>query len=125
MMKKNFNNNQYNSRALTDAEKTIFDELDERALSIVENILGNIHNISKVINSKYNNKNMVNNVNAQKWLDEKYPKNSICKRGNDLKNKNKRREDITTLEISKGKVGNNFFSDSKTLVSSLIIRRLH
>lgn len=64
---------------------------------------------------------MVNNVNAQQWLDEKYPANSACKRNNDPENKNKKREDITKLDVSKGKIGNNYLGDGKNLVSTLKI----
>jgi Leucine-rich repeat (LRR) protein len=45
------------------------------------------------------------NVNAQEWLDEKYPANGTCQRGNDSENKNKTRKEIITLDIRKSKVG--------------------
>jgi hypothetical protein len=59
------------------------------------------------------------NINAQQYLDEKYPVNGVCKRDNDLENKNKKREDITKLDIRKGKVGNRFFNKNKNLIGSL------
>ena len=62
---------------------------------------------------------MVNNVNAQIWLDEKYPKDGICKRDNDPENKEKRRIDITVLDIRKEKIGSKLFKKDKVLVGSL------
>jgi hypothetical protein len=62
---------------------------------------------------------MTNNVNAQQWLDEKYPKHGVCRRSNDPENKGKRREQIVRLEIQRGKVGNGFFRGVKKLVGSL------
>ncbi|MCE8167816.1 MAG: 50S ribosome-binding GTPase [Candidatus Moeniiplasma glomeromycotorum] len=59
------------------------------------------------------------NINAQTWLNEKYPINGVCKRDNDSENKNKRRKDITKLDISKGKVGGGYFSEEKNLTGSL------
>jgi len=67
---------------------------------------------------------MVNNVNAQKWLDEKYPIDGVCKRDNDVENnKDKKREEITELDIRKGKIGNGFFRKNKNLVGSLKLKR--
>jgi hypothetical protein len=45
---------------------------------------------------------------AQEYLDEKYPKNGVCKRDSDKKNKNKnRREEIIELDLNKlGRSGN-------------------
>lgn len=60
---------------------------------------------------------MVNNVNAQQWLDEKYPINGICQRNNDSENKGKKRDEITTLNLGKGKLGT--FYKEKTLIGSL------
>lgn len=62
---------------------------------------------------------MVNNTNAQQWLDEKYPKEGVCKRENDPENKNRKREDIIILDISRGKVGKGYFSEEKNLTGSL------
>jgi energy-coupling factor transporter ATP-binding protein EcfA2 len=61
---------------------------------------------------------MVNNINAQEYIDKKYPINGTCQRDNDSENKNKKRADITRLDIRKGKIGS-FFSGHKNLVSSL------
>ncbi|RHZ35880.1 GTPase [endosymbiont GvMRE of Glomus versiforme] len=57
------------------------------------------------------------NKNAQDWLNEKYPINSACQRDNDSENKGKKREEITRLDIRKGKVG--WYLNEKTLVGSL------
>lgn len=65
---------------------------------------------------------MVNNVNAQNWLDKKYPKGGVCKRGNDSENKGKTRAGITLLDIRKGKLGNGIFRKNKNLIESLVIR---
>ncbi|CAG8690309.1 14263_t:CDS:2, partial [Ambispora leptoticha] len=43
----------------------------------------------------------------------------VCKRDSDLENKGKTREEITKLDISKGKIGNNYFKEGKNLVGSL------
>lgn len=59
------------------------------------------------------------NINAQEYLNQKYPVNGTCQRDNDPENKNKRRSEITTLDISKGKVGSSYFSDSKNLIGFL------
>ena len=59
------------------------------------------------------------NINAQEYINQKYPIEGVCKRDNDPKNKGKRREEVTILDISQGKVGSNYFSDGKTLVGSL------
>src|SRR5690242_20068376 len=58
-------------------------------------------------------------VNAQQWLDEKYPLDRVCKRGKDKENEGKRREEITDLDIRKEKIGNTFFGEGKTLTGSL------
>ena len=57
------------------------------------------------------------NINAQEWLNEKYPKDGTCQRDNDSENKGKRREDITRLDIRKGKIG--WHLNEKNLVGSL------
>ncbi|CAG8481859.1 862_t:CDS:2 [Cetraspora pellucida] len=62
---------------------------------------------------------MVNNVNAQQYINEKYSINGVCKSSSDEENKGKRREEITELDLSKGKVGKGFFNDGKTLTGSL------
>ena len=49
-------------------------------------------------------------------MDQKYPINGTCQRNNDLENKGKTRENITVLDIDKGKVGKN---GEKLLVGSL------
>jgi len=41
-------------------------------------------------------------------LDKKYPLDSICQRNSDLENRGKRREEITTLDFQRGKIGNHF-----------------
>jgi len=51
---------------------------------------------------------MVNNIDAQKWLDEKYPKEGTCKRDNDSKNKGRKRDQIIKLDIRRGKLGKTF-----------------
>jgi len=58
---------------------------------------------------------MVNiNVNAQEWLNKKYPIDGVCKRDNDSENKGKAREGITVLDIRKGKVGKSgLFTEEK------------
>jgi len=61
---------------------------------------------------------MVNNVNAQEWLNEKYPPNKSCPRDSDPENKGKSRSGITHLDIRKSKVGN-FFNGHKTLIENL------
>ncbi|RIA83261.1 hypothetical protein C1645_743197 [Glomus cerebriforme] len=58
-------------------------------------------------------------VKAQEYLNKKYPIDGVCKRESDKENKDKRREEITELNLSKGKVGKGIFSDGKTLESSL------
>ncbi|MDR1670445.1 MAG: 50S ribosome-binding GTPase [Spiroplasmataceae bacterium] len=58
---------------------------------------------------------MTQNINAQKYLDEKYPPNGTCSRSNDPENKGKTRKGITLLDLRKGKVGNGMFSRSKNL----------
>lgn len=60
------------------------------------------------------------NINAQEYINQKYPINGICQRDSDQENKNKTRNEITTLDISKGKVGkNSLFSEEKNLTGSL------
>lgn len=39
------------------------------------------------------------NVNAQDWLNEKYPVDKVCKRSADKENKNKTRKDVYKLDI--------------------------
>ncbi|RIB29680.1 hypothetical protein C2G38_2027479 [Gigaspora rosea] len=56
------------------------------------------------------------NINAQEYIDKKYPINEKCKRNADKTNKDKRREDITDLDIRKGKVGS---SKKKILFGAL------
>ncbi|CAI2180980.1 6689_t:CDS:2 [Funneliformis geosporum] len=61
-------------------------------------------------------------VNAQEWLDKEYPINGTCQRISDSENRGKKRADITTLDISKGKVGHsagNLLFGDKVLTSSL------
>src|SRR5438045_1817449 len=64
---------------------------------------------------------MVKNVNAQEWLNEKYPIKGVCKRDNDQENKGKRRDQITELDIRKGNLGKSFWGGEvdKVLVGSL------
>ncbi|MCE8162857.1 MAG: 50S ribosome-binding GTPase [Candidatus Moeniiplasma glomeromycotorum] len=64
---------------------------------------------------------MVNNINAQIWLDKKYPKEGICERKSDQVNKGKTREQIIELDLSKGNLGKHFWSGEgdKILVGSL------
>jgi hypothetical protein len=53
-------------------------------------------------------------------LDKKYPLNGTCQRDNDPTNKGKKREDITHLDISQGKVGKKrVFSEEKNLTGPL------
>ena len=62
------------------------------------------------------------NVNAQQWLNEKYPFDGTCQRNSDQKNKGKKRAEITELDISKGNLGKHFYSigdGNKNLVGSL------
>jgi len=59
------------------------------------------------------------NVNAQQWLNDKYPKDRKCQRNNDSENKGKSRASITLLDIRKGKVGNGIFRKNKNLADSL------
>jgi GTP-binding protein EngB required for normal cell division len=62
------------------------------------------------------------NINAQEWLNEKYPINGKCQRNSDQKNKNKTRAEITELDISKGSLGRRFYSTGdgdKNLIGSL------
>src|SRR5262249_38873732 len=60
------------------------------------------------------------NINAQQYLDEKYPKSGTCKSGSDKENKDKKRDEIIELDLSKGKVGKGIFNnDGKTLTGSL------
>lgn len=66
---------------------------------------------------------MANNVNIQEYINQKYPINDICKRNNDSENKNKKRADITKLDIRKGKVGNGIFNKNKNLVGSLKLEK--
>ncbi|CAG8766921.1 2783_t:CDS:2, partial [Gigaspora margarita] len=47
------------------------------------------------------------NINAQDYINQKYPKNGTCDRNADPENKGKRREEITNLDISLGKIGAN------------------
>ena len=63
------------------------------------------------------------NINAQEYINQKYPIEGVCKRDNDPENKGKKREEVTILDISQGKVGSNYFSDGKTLVGSLKLER--
>jgi len=64
---------------------------------------------------------MVKNINAQEWLDQKYPLDGVCQRDNDLENKGKKREDIANLDISQEKVGNK--RQEKSLFGSLKLNR--
>src|SRR3954447_16757857 len=59
------------------------------------------------------------NINAQEWLDKKYPINGTCQRKTDQENLNKKREEITQLDIRKGKVGSFFSGGYKKMVGSL------
>ncbi|CAG8631753.1 8461_t:CDS:1 [Racocetra persica] len=63
------------------------------------------------------------NKNAQEYINQKYPINGTCNRNADPENKGKRREEITKLDISKGKTGGNenIFSnsESKNLIGDL------
>ncbi|CAG8748223.1 13349_t:CDS:1 [Gigaspora margarita] len=45
------------------------------------------------------------NINAQDYINQKYPKYGTCDRNADPENKGKRREEITNLDISLGKIG--------------------
>ncbi|CAG8534634.1 16348_t:CDS:2 [Cetraspora pellucida] len=47
----------------------------------------------------------MDNHNAQDYIDKKYPINGACSRNADPENKGKRREEITKLDVSKGKAG--------------------
>ena len=58
-------------------------------------------------------------VKAQEYLNDKYPMNGVCQRNSDRENKGKNREQITKLDLSKGKVGKGLFSEGKTLEGSL------
>ncbi|CAG8654931.1 12489_t:CDS:2, partial [Ambispora leptoticha] len=59
-------------------------------------------------------------VNAQEYINEKYPKDGVCKSGSDKENKGKKRDEIIVLDLSKGKVGKGLFNnDGKTLDGSL------
>ncbi|CAG8449657.1 7717_t:CDS:2 [Cetraspora pellucida] len=62
---------------------------------------------------------MVNNVNAQQYINDKYPINGVCTSKSDQVNKGKPRDEITILDLSKGKVGKGRFNDGKTLEGSL------
>ena len=59
------------------------------------------------------------NVNAQDYINEKYPINGVCKRDNDPENEGKKRKGITLLDIRKGKVGNGIFNRNKNLTEDL------
>jgi hypothetical protein len=59
------------------------------------------------------------NINAQEYIDKKYPKDGVCKRDGDLENKDKSRKGITSLDLRKGKVGNGFFNNNKNLTEDL------
>jgi len=59
------------------------------------------------------------NISAQEWLNAWYPKDGVCKRDNDPENKGKKREDITKLDIRKGRIGSRIFNKIKNLVGSL------
>ncbi|RHZ36506.1 GTPase [endosymbiont GvMRE of Glomus versiforme] len=59
------------------------------------------------------------NINAQNWLNEKYPVDKACQRDGDSENKNKTRKEITHLDIRKGKVGSFLSGGDKSLVGSL------
>src|SRR4051812_11489320 len=59
------------------------------------------------------------NVNAQEYIDKKYPINGVCERDSDPENKNKTRKGITLLDLRKGKVGNGVFKNNKNLTESL------
>lgn len=61
------------------------------------------------------------NISSQEWLNEKYPENRVCQRNFDQKNKGKKREEITELDISKGNIGKTFWGGEgdKNLVGSL------
>ncbi|RIB27981.1 hypothetical protein C2G38_1638877 [Gigaspora rosea] len=45
------------------------------------------------------------NINAQDYINQKYPKYGTCDRNADPENKGKRRDEITNLDISLGKIG--------------------
>ena len=61
------------------------------------------------------------NISSQEWLNEKYPENGVCQRNFDQKNKGKKREEITELDIGKGNIGKTFWGGEgdKNLVGSL------
>ncbi|CAG8507796.1 14597_t:CDS:1 [Racocetra fulgida] len=63
----------------------------------------------------------MSNKNAQEYINEKYPINGTCNRKSDPENKGKRREEITKLDISKGKTGgeNLFNREPKNLIGDL------
>lgn len=44
------------------------------------------------------------NINAQKWLNEKYSKDKICKRGSDKENLGRKREEISNLNLSQSTI---------------------
>ncbi|CAG8678663.1 5344_t:CDS:2, partial [Cetraspora pellucida] len=86
----------------------------ERTLTIIK------HKQQKQL-QKENNKNM---VNSQEYINQKYPIDGACKSGSDKENKDKRREEIIELDLSKGKVGKGLFNnDGKTLTGSLKLER--
>ena len=61
---------------------------------------------------------------AQEYINEKYPISSVCKSKSDKENEGKKREQITILDLSKGKVGKGLLnSDGKTLTDSLKLER--
>jgi len=63
------------------------------------------------------------NINVQEYINQKYPIDGVCKSGSDEENKGKKREEITVLDLSKGKVGKGLFNDGKTLTGSLKLER--
>jgi hypothetical protein len=65
---------------------------------------------------------MVSNIEAKKYIDEKYPIDGVCKRDKDPENKGKKRDQITKLDLSRGNLGKHFYSSSdgeKILAGSL------
>ncbi|CAG8680295.1 2380_t:CDS:1 [Racocetra fulgida] len=63
----------------------------------------------------------MSNKSAQEYINQKYPINGTCNRKADPENKGKRREEITKLDISKGKTGNEnlFNKEHKNLFGDL------
>ncbi|WNE40463.1 MAG: hypothetical protein GBAus27B_000530 [Mycoplasmataceae bacterium] len=56
------------------------------------------------------------NINAQEWLNEKYPIERACQRSGDSENKGKKRGYITKLDLSKGKLGKRFWKKEGNVV---------